>query len=344
MPALILVFCLTLFVRLIFETAKISREKIRHQFAVDAAAFIEMTNYSDFLNRTAYVNGAFPHRIFKETLEGLDPILGKDNSTYVKIYEMLYQNAAFPKTDQTLDDSSLPRWPIGYADSDKAGRGERLNQLSYTRDPEDLGTLDFVTEDNAYKTYIAHKDVMDIYQLYAQIYSLLGSVEDAQWQVFKRLTDNANFFRKSYWLNSGDCTSADNCGEQGAQAFKGSPLRAKLHKVTAIELSGNQFNQSNLFNPISVLHNRKKFGNAIEIPDGLFQLTTVNEGNLRRLKYGYEVIQPWDPPAENYFNVDLKAFRPRVRARVVSGGGVVWNEGSPGNPSPTPKFQTRLYP
>src|SRR3989338_2621014 len=65
-PALFLFPTLMLFVFLIFETAKLSREKIRHQFAVDAAAFVEMTNYSDFLNRSAYVNGAFPMRIFRE--------------------------------------------------------------------------------------------------------------------------------------------------------------------------------------------------------------------------------------------------------------------------------------
>src|SRR6185312_5166651 len=60
-PAMLMFPTLFLFVYLIYETAKLSREKIRHQFALDAAAFVEMTNYSDFLNRTAYVNGAFPH-------------------------------------------------------------------------------------------------------------------------------------------------------------------------------------------------------------------------------------------------------------------------------------------
>src|SRR3984957_11337744 len=65
-PALLLFPTLFLFVYLIDETAKLSREKIRHQFAMDAAAFVEMTNYSDFLNRSAYVNGAFPMRIFEE--------------------------------------------------------------------------------------------------------------------------------------------------------------------------------------------------------------------------------------------------------------------------------------
>src|SRR3990167_9990070 len=65
-PAMLLFPTLFLFVYLIYETAKLSREKIKHQFAMDAAAFVEATNYSDFLNRTAYVNGAFPMRIRSE--------------------------------------------------------------------------------------------------------------------------------------------------------------------------------------------------------------------------------------------------------------------------------------
>src|SRR3989304_4552981 len=65
-PAMLLFPTLFLFVYLIYETAKLSREKIKHQFAMDAAAFVEAPNYSDFLNRTAYVNGAFPMRIFEQ--------------------------------------------------------------------------------------------------------------------------------------------------------------------------------------------------------------------------------------------------------------------------------------
>ena len=38
-PAMLMFPTLFLFVYLIYETAKLSREKIRHQFAIDAAAF-----------------------------------------------------------------------------------------------------------------------------------------------------------------------------------------------------------------------------------------------------------------------------------------------------------------
>ena len=58
-----------LFLFLIIETAKLSRQKIRHQFAIDTAAFLEMSNYSDLLNNSAYVNGAFPQSLFEDVVK-----------------------------------------------------------------------------------------------------------------------------------------------------------------------------------------------------------------------------------------------------------------------------------
>src|SRR5271156_291136 len=102
-PALFVLPSLFLFVFLIFETAKLSREKIRHQFAVDAAAFVEMTNYSDFLNRSAYVNGAFPMRIFWEGFSdtkldcmGKDPCPGP-----TALAEILYTDGIYPRSQST---------------------------------------------------------------------------------------------------------------------------------------------------------------------------------------------------------------------------------------------------
>ncbi len=97
-PAMLMFPTLFLFVYLIYETANLSRQKIKHQFAIDAAAFVEMANYSDFLNRTAYVNGAFPMRIFEEGYDvdfksDCEGMPGCNPQTYGK---MLFDNGAFP--------------------------------------------------------------------------------------------------------------------------------------------------------------------------------------------------------------------------------------------------------
>src|SRR5438128_493857 len=77
-PALFVIPSLVLFIYLIYETAKLSAEKIKHQFALDTAVFVEMANYSDFLNRTAYVNGPFPARVCYEAFNDKDLTITRD--------------------------------------------------------------------------------------------------------------------------------------------------------------------------------------------------------------------------------------------------------------------------
>src|SRR5581483_7915255 len=110
-PSLFVLPTLFLFVYLLFETAKLSREKIRHQFAADAAVFVEMTNYSDFLNRSAYVNGAFPMRIFYEGFHGtpMDCVNGTSDHCpgSTSLDELLYANGAFPRSQHEPNPDSF---------------------------------------------------------------------------------------------------------------------------------------------------------------------------------------------------------------------------------------------
>jgi hypothetical protein len=209
-----------LFVFLIYETAKLSRVKIRHQFAVDAAAFVEMTNYSDFLNRSAYVNGAFPMRIFWEGFHdtkmdcmGRDPCPAPPISTApAPLSEILFADGAYPRSTQVSADgsadafkdvaASLPSWQIRFG-------GIR----SYMNDPEPSVNssnsncsgkcVEIITMNTAKYWNINWEDATQVYKLYVQIYQLLGSVESAQFSVLKRLAGQHNFLKKSYWLNTG---------------------------------------------------------------------------------------------------------------------------------------------
>ena len=103
-PALFVFPSLFLFIYLIYETAKLSREKIRHQFAIDSAAFIEMSNYSDFLNRSAYVNGAFPMRIFKEAFGPNSQITVNrgEGCPTASMMDVMFMNGDFPMDSNDL--------------------------------------------------------------------------------------------------------------------------------------------------------------------------------------------------------------------------------------------------
>lgn len=354
-PTLFVLPSLFVFVFLIYETAKISREKIRHQFAVDSAAFIEMTNYADFFNRTAYVNGAFPQRIFKEGFA--NPPVDRKRSTEAPdtYYNIMYRTGDFPRwEDQPEPFDNEPEWQIRFHEPQEGRQGGDMNGGPYTR-PTVPTQLDIFTLQNAIDFWIPWDTAQDIYRLYVQIYSLLGQVEDAQHSVFQRLIDGHKFFLKSYWLNTGDDPYA---GEAGAQAFNLYPTYAmRFFCVERIQLAGNK-PSPNPFQPYVEVQAKEPIEMPSTIgrcePAGLFQVAWINQMTLNEMNQshgdspylGYSVTQPWGTfetlgPDRNYFNVNLmrlvRSPSPVVHATIALRGGRVW-------PNPTPKFQTKLSP
>lgn len=369
-PSIFVIPTLFLFVYLLFETAKISREKIRQQFAVDSAAFIQMGDYTNFFNRTAYVNGAFPYRIFKEAFEcpslspGTDHVYQRSQGTGdVCLYDMMYDNGVIPKYDgdtarqvdpEPLDNEA--KWNIGYKDTLRPG----INDLQ----PGDAldERLILITQNQGQYIMIFWNEASGfVYKFYAQVFTLLGSVQESQYTVFKRLTENFNFFRKSYYLNASPAECVSNpaaCGEQGLTAGGNNFVNRRVSKS-----HGNfamHFIQKIKFfckKPVSGLPPYQ----LVETPDidmpspGLFQIASVEKEVLRQLGQGVEIYQGWNSGG-NYFNVPLDTLaacretgRPCVHARVATQCPAMWGGGWSGQnncvwPNPTPKYQTRLYP
>ncbi len=361
-PAMLLFPTLFLFVYLIYETAKLSREKIKHQFAMDAAAFVEATNYSDFLNRTAYVNGAFPMRIFEQGYDDFPAECeGKvehcDHLTYA---EILYQNGIFPRSRSGKKEfsGSDDKWDIEYG-----GVGAGKNSEHPSMPAND--TVVLFSMDNANKFWHPWDLATEVYKLYVQVFSLLGSVEDAQWQVLKRLTKESNhsFLQKSYWLNTGDSA---NYGIELAQAFDASlgDFKTQAHCVKHLIYHGNRHMGG------TGIQQYRVFGTdpPVDLPDGagtspescgtgggLFQIQTVDRTTLEKLakpsgaEYpGLSLSLRWQIPGKNYFNVDFgnmpdhfRTGAPELHTTVSVGANApnakVW-------PEPTPKFQVRQFP
>jgi len=360
-PSLLIIPSLLLFVYLLFETTKISREKIRQQFAVDSAAFIQMGDYTNLLNRTAYVNGAFPYRIFKEAYEcpPETPLQMAAGSGETCPFDMLYAAGAFPKHKNDtkgaqpvpLDDKK--KWEIEF---DNSVRPE------FTSNPTskvDKPLFALITEDQGVKIMLEWGTAIGYYKFYAQVYSLLGSVEESQWTVFDRLTESFNFFRKSYYLNANtaDCVSnPQTCGNDGLYSsggFYNNKLTKGnnffMHYTQKILFYAKVFTGASL-PPYYLGKTNPPMDMTSMSPEGLFQLATVTDSALDKLGNGLDVYQGWDAP-KNYFNVNFNIIakcketgRPCVHAlittqcpQLASGNNCVW-------PNPTPKYQTRLYP
>ena len=362
-PAMLIFPTLFLFVYLIFHTAQLSREKIRHQFAMDAAAFVEMTNYSDFLNRTAYVNGAFPMRIFEEGYGDFPAECeGKvEHCNQVMYSDILYRNGAFPRSESGKKGFSTEgKWDIVYG-----GAGASKNQGP----PQLQEPFHLFTMDDANKFWHSFDLATEIYKLYVQIYSLLGSVEDAQYTVLKRLAGEHSFMKKSYFLNTGDQVDADALVASFRSKVPDFQSSSVVKPVCQQRLRycGNKHLGGTGIQPYrpecTVPDEGVTLQNSQGCSQGLFQLMWVDSNAIRALRDttggsypGLELSMIWTLPEQttgnghcNYFNVcfgSMASAFPRGRPELHTTISLM---GDPANkpavwPNPTPKFQVRQFP
>lgn len=371
-PAMLMFPTLFLFVYLIYETAKLSREKIRHQFAMDAAAFVEMTNYSDFLNRTAYVNGAFPMRIFEEGYWDFKAECeGKVQNCSQKTYaSLLFANGAFPHIGGAYQDGHKPegqqdfvgkgQWDIEYGG---AYTKKNQNPPDMTPAPSNDGSTayELFTLDDADHYWHPYDLAADIYKLYVQIYSLLGSVEDAQYQVLTRLTTGGSvphsFLQKSYWLNTGDPIGDAAVLAKSFDAGLGDFSHA-VHPncLTKLDFWGNKHLNGGIqpyvpqkTTPDVDLTTVTGGAGCQSVGGGLFQIESLDDSMFQTLTVkGLTIEMPWAVPGQNFFNVPFDVLMAQAypgrelhtTMKLVGAGDSkpsVW-------PDPTPKFQVRQFP
>ncbi len=383
-PAMLIFPTLFLFVYLIYETAKLSREKIRHQFAMDAAAFVELTNYSDFLNRSAYVNGAFPMRIFEEGYyDFMADCEGKVQNCNQKTYaSILFQNGAFPHLGGSYANGHNPegqsafqglgKWSIQYDNNRASRKNENPPDLTSWMPP---GSADIAkhyelfTMDDADNYWHPYDLATEIYKLYVQIYSLLGSVEDAQYQVLTRLTTGGSvphsFLQKSYWLNTGDpAGDASVLAKSFDLALGNFPGAVHPNCLGKMDYWGNQHLNNGGIQPYvpemttpDIVLSQVTAGAGCNSSDGnvnvdgnggLFQIESLDSSMVNTLKSGLSISMDWSIPKKNFFNVDFAAMMAQQYPNqelhtTISVIGDPSTTPAVG-PDPTPKFQVRQFP
>ncbi|HBA62029.1 MAG TPA: hypothetical protein DCZ92_14685 [Elusimicrobia bacterium] len=373
-PSLLVIPSLMIFIYLLFETTKISREKIRQQFAIDSAAFIQMGDYTNLLNRTAYVNGAFPYRIFKEKYScggGENNYTNTSGSGNTCAYKAMYDAFAFPQDDEdsasseepvTKDDDSL--WNINFKQGpDSAGHDPRKDYYKKNPDTQvNIPLYTLITSEQGANLDLGWDAASAVYQFYANVYGLLGAVEESQYTVFERLTTSFNFFRKSYYLNAStqECTNNPaGCGEQGlrgANSFFAKQIRRDnnflIHYVQKIEFHAKVYT-GGWPSPYYLGRSNPPMDMTETDPKGLFQIATVKKSILKDLGNGLDIYQGWTAP-KNYFNIDFNQVsachetgKPCVHVKVATQCPKLTDNQNPNNcvwPDPTPKYQTRMYP
>lgn len=336
LPAILLIPTILLVIYLLFETTKISKEKIRHQFALDTSSFVEMTSLSNYLNATAYVNGAFPFRLFRDFFEANNPQLKPDETSEatnlqpISLYDYYYQAGAFPAMS---DYNSSPKatdtkWDLHYYNKTRPGWEKETPKV-------DKDKFYPINEEELAKNYQAYWDV-DVLQLYFMVYYYLGNIYEDQKKVYERLVKDNEFFRKGYFFNTGNC-SLSECGKEGAQTLKDYFIKTEPLYISKISIYYKQ--QTGGASEIKLdLKEKNLMGGKI------FQLAYIDKTSrekLRELYKGIDITQRFNL-SNNYFNINLKKYNPRVHTKIAlqctsQNNNCVW-------PAPTSKYQVRLYP
>ena len=337
-PALFVIPSLVLFIYLIFETAKLSAEKIKHQFALDTAVFVEMANYSDFLNRTAYVNGPFPARVCYEAFSDPELTLQVDedygsSSQPMGLYDYLKLKGLCPYSTKCADPSSCAElaqqgasdW--GFTYNEEKCDGYRNCTEGRNSDNPDVTGKRLVLFDRGFVTshHVYDAMVQFLIQNYNIIFSLLGIVETSQIAVFHRLTDQGGhyFFNRAYVMNA-----------PGERATAMSQLP---------KLDANPMFLGQVTSYVKIVQQGSGGNDVTKYPDfpmaQALVLTTVTGLDGNQNIAPREIKQTWkvDP---NYFRVDgnsVLGAQPFVHATVEVSGGRVWR-------GATPRYQVRIYP
>ncbi|MDR1684072.1 MAG: hypothetical protein LBR90_01235 [Elusimicrobiota bacterium] len=350
MPALLLIPTFLLVIYLLFETAKLSREKIRHQFALDTAAFVELTSASNFLNATAYTNGAFPFRLFRENFEVENKIYEVDetvepeegeqpNREKVSIFDVYYSAGAFPGMS---DPMSSPReedveWQLRYYGNSRPGWNQEEPEIR-----EDQ-TYDLMSAELAKTHMVGPQLDSEALQLYIFMYFLLHQIYENQKAVYLRIVSDGEFFRKGYYLNVGNCSMSE-CGREGALEFQKYVMQTTPVFIRKIGLPFKHYSEEGSLSYREVTRVDLDLEEEDVLDGRLFQfafLTRETRDKLRELYTGIDINQQFKAPS-NYFNINLARFNPHTHVRVAlqctkEANNCVW-------PNPTPKYQVRIFP
>ncbi|MBO4707972.1 MAG: hypothetical protein J5594_05405 [Elusimicrobiaceae bacterium] len=369
LPAILLIPTILLVIYLLFETTKLSRFKIRSQFALDSAAFIELTSYSNFLNAVAYVNGAFPFRVFREnmtdTIKKSDPqVEGPEEISYYDIFRLA---GAFPAM---ADINSNPkenagRWELKYVEAPSDAEEYLENGMGRpkswnTENPKaDESTKYGINKKELVKNYDyfflvsddesnddqnnSEEGIMSSLALYIAVYKMFENIYESQKKVYERLTEGGEFFRKSFYYNSSSC-KLSQCGKESVRAFKNYNLGLEsIHLEKMAWFYKAKFLDTGSASDVEELlleKTNEKFKKFMP----LYQFSYLDKSTrskMKKLYTGIDVREPIVPP-DNYFGINVKKYVQKLHVRAAvqctnESNNCVW-------PNPTPKYQVRLFP
>lgn len=351
LPAVMLAPIFILLIYLLFETSKLSMTKVRQQFALDNAAYSQMSTTSGYLNALAQINGALPYRVMKTMSVPLKP---KQNATNprndITVFDVFYEAGAFPAAGPSHDIGRAGavgnKAPAAEAGSWNFQYYKGKRQSWWKEDPQEQydeeGRYVMTSKDLADNYFFGASGIgLTAIREYATIFIRTGSIYASQNYVYKDTIKNSRMFRESYYLNSRDCSRSD-CAKQAAATLDRYELDTKPWEIDKTRFYVSADYQG------STMHSGAypiDLDMEVIVKAKLFQfayLTPSSRTKLRTLGKGVVLKQRFTVPA-NRFNINLtQKYQPYVRDTVSvtcprSNNNCVW-------PDPIPKYTVRVGP
>lgn len=359
LPAVLLLPLFVLVIYLLVEVTKVSIAKVRHQFALDNAAYAQVSAVSSFLNAVGILNGPLPSRALKTYADPLrivnedNPYRGKKDWT---VFDLFFQAGAVPTVGFDYDKNALRNPPPKQDSTDwgmhylQRGDWQGDEEEMYSRkewekeNPAEIkDPVNVMNKDMVDKHYVSAKQVgLPAILAYLTTYIQVGDTFNLQKHLYQSLIKGAWTFREGYFLNVDDCKKGD-CARQSA---------SRLAPFLSIPTKRQETNEIVVY--LSASDMAGGTGGAITVPfqmDKDFQASPLfffayvepaGRTRLRTLKRGILLKQRFPLP-RNHFNIDLVAkYKPYVRTTVGlscprANNNCVW-------PNPLPKYGVTLRP
>jgi len=374
LPSVMLAPIFILIMYLLFELTKVSIAKVRNQYALDNAAYTQVTAVSAFLNAVAMVNGPLPYRVMrtydeeikiKENLsdKAKEEVKAKaDGKEKITMFDLFFRAGAVPTIaddyEWGINKPPAPEstdWGVHFAyypgiDDDANDNAQEGQEKGYKYDRRAMGWEQPQPKAPSDKDEIAlmHKELIRYYNVpneiavnaiynYLSTYAQVGSIYESQRYAYNETTRGAQAFREGYYLNVDDCKRSE-CARQSSKQ-----LAPFLH----IPTKRFEIEKATFFASYSTGTSATAFPLVMKdlINDNLFLFAYLDGsamGHLRTLSKGVKLKQNYHLPS-NYFNVKLEQkYKPYVRSTVVMSCGrannnCVW-------PNPLPKYNVYLRP
>lgn len=355
LPAVMLAPIFILVVYLLFETSKVSMTKVRQQFALDNAAYSQVSATSTYLNAVAMVNGPLPYRVMQWYATNTEPLRPKQsmpNLPPITIFELFYKGGGVPTIGPDYEHginkppvAESVDWGLKYYDGDELDDG--ASRADWEKEnpklPDADKSLPVMSKQLVGNYYFPARELgVPVIVQYLETYARTGSIYKSQDYVYQEVSRNAFMFREAYYLNVNDCKRSDCARQSAAQLRQFLGIKTKPFELDKIQFYASESDQSGYHGGVYDLP-----FNATELLNGdkLFQfayLDPASRGRLKNWARGVTLKQPFKLP-RNHFNINLEQkYKPYVRNRVVlscprAGNNCVW-------PNPLPKYNVTLEP